>query len=78
MFTNFETKMPFDLGDYTGQIYDDMPYGEGKLFHHDRVYIGQFEEGHLEGQGKIYENKSEIYDGSFERSEMEGYGKEYK
>lgn len=63
---------------YEGDLVNDMPSGHGKLWHKGALfYEGQFNEGFVEGQGKMMDvkNPASYYEGSFQNNRFHGQGK---
>ena len=61
---------------YSGEMKDNLPHGIGKLTFDDlRYYDGSFDNGKIQGYGKIYDEKGFIYyDGQWKDGKKDGYG----
>ena len=65
---------------YTGKTINNIPNGNGLLSIIDndnietKIYEGEFENGQLSGQGKLYANNILLYNGSFKNSKYNGQG----
>ncbi|MDF2650751.1 MAG: hypothetical protein K0Q73_6556 [Paenibacillus sp.] len=63
---------------YEGNQVNGKPDGRGKLVHKGTLlYEGDFKEGFVEGQGKMYDvnNPASYYEGSFQNNRFQGQGK---
>ncbi len=62
-------------GNYTGELKDDIPHGEGEWEHpNGERYIGNWQEGKRYGQGVITLANGDRYEGEFKDDEIHGKG----
>lgn len=67
----------FDGGTYTGETYNGIPHGHGKIkYNSGDVYEGEFVEGKQHGKGRYTYANGDYYEGDFCRSEFHGFGKQ--
>ena len=76
--------MPYSTGKFTldtgaiyeGQWLDGLPNGEGvyNFTRSGNKYIGHFQDGHLDGNGKFIFYNGDVYEGQFKNGGINGYG----
>lgn len=66
------------VGEYTGEIYEGVPYGNGHFSYYDDgvhvIYEGEFEEGEITGIGAMVFEDGTKYEGEFKSGILDGYG----
>ncbi len=66
------------VGEYTGEIYEGVPYGNGCFSYYDDgiyvIYDGEFEDGEITGKGSMLFEDGTKYEGEFESGILDGYG----
>jgi hypothetical protein len=76
--------MPYNTGKFTldtgaiyeGQWLNGIPNGKG-VYNFTRTgnkYIGNFQDGHIDGNGKFFFNNGDVYEGQFKNGAINGYG----
>lgn len=58
------------MGDFT----NDKPHGHGMMQHGEEFYIGDFENGCMQGDGLWKNKKGEKYVGNWKDNKAHGYG----
>jgi hypothetical protein len=59
---------------YFGDFVNDKPHGQGMLEYGNEYYIGDFENGMMDGDGLWKNEKGEKYVGKWKNNKAHGYG----
>jgi len=63
-------------GNYTGELINDKPHGQGELtLPNGSTYSGFWKNGKPNGKGKLKKSDGEIYEGDFKNGKKHGLGK---
>ena len=59
-------RIDYTDGYYEGEVKDDEPHGRGALYVYNKYkYFGNFKNGHMSGQGKLFLECGQYYEGEF-------------
>lgn len=63
-----------NIDKYQGECKNGLAHGSGSLFGEKANYIGKFESGHFNGNGKITHKNGWVYEGKLENGKIQGEG----